>query len=86
MAELLITCIKKDSSGNIVSVGIDNEVFDVNTIAKKIWDMENSYFTLAMGIRVKVFALRHPDTNEPYLSTSPNIKLPNSLNFLPKCR
>lgn len=86
MAELLITCIKKDQEGQIFEIGINDEIFDVKTIANKIWSNENSYFTVAMGIRVKVFAFRHPLTKEPYLSTTANAKLPNSLNFLPKCK
>jgi len=85
MPEFVITCVKKDEKGAIVQVGIDTTAYDVETIANEIWNNKNSYFTNAMGIRVKVFAFRHPETNKPYLSTSPNVKLPNSLKFLPKC-
>lgn len=85
MSEFIITCVKKDERGKICKVGIDNKLFDIDEIANQIWNNKNTYFTSAMGMRVKVFAIRDPDTNKPYLSTSPNIKLPNSLNFLPKC-
>ncbi len=85
MSEFIITCVKKDESGKICKVGIDNKLFDIDEIANQIWNNKNTYFTNAMGIRVKVFAIRDPETNKPYLSTSTNIKLPNSLNFLPKC-
>jgi hypothetical protein len=85
MAEFLITCVKKNEHGIIVQVGIDNTRYDIETIANEIWNNKNSYFINAMGIRVKVFAFRHPETNKPFLSTSSNIKFPNSLNFIPKC-
>lgn len=83
--ELVISCVKKNNQGNIVQVGIDGEIFDVNTIAERIWAREYAYFAIAMGIRVRVFAMRDPVSNEPYLTTTTNQKLPNSLNFLPKC-
>jgi hypothetical protein len=86
MTEFLVTCVKKDEKGAIAQVGVDAALYDVETIADEIWNNKNSYFTNAMGHRVKVFAFRHPETNKPYLSTSTNIKLPNSLNFLPKCK
>ncbi len=85
MTEFLITCVKKDEHGIIIQVGIDNTMHEIETIANEIWNNKNSYFINAMGIRVKVFAFRHPETNKPYLSTSANIKFPNSLNFIPKC-
>ncbi len=85
MSEFIITCVKKDEHGKIYKVGIGDTLFDVEAIAEQIWNNRHSYFTNAMGIRVKVFAIRDPETNRPYLSTSPNIRLPNSLNFLPKC-
>ena len=85
MAEFLITCVKKNEHGIIVQVGIDNTRYDIETIANEIWNNKNSYFINAMGIRVKVFAFRHPETNKPFLSTRTNIKFPNSLNFIPKC-
>ena len=86
MTELLITCVKKNAQGNILQVGINGDIFDVKTIAEKIWSRENMYFTMANGIRVRVFALRHPSTNEPYLTTTTNLKLPNNLKYLPKCQ
>jgi hypothetical protein len=86
LTEFLITCVKKDERGIIVQVGIDNKIYDIEPIANDIWNNKNSYFTTAMGHRVKVFAFRHPETNKPYLSTSTNFRLPNSLNFLPKCK
>jgi hypothetical protein len=85
MAEFLITCVKKNEHGIIVQVGIDNARYDIETIANEIWNNKNSYFINAMGIRVKVFAFRNSETNKPFLSTSSNIKFPNSLNFIPKC-
>jgi hypothetical protein len=85
MTEFLITCVKKNEKGVIVQVGISGTIYDIEIIASEIWNNKNSYFTTAMGHRVKVFAFRHPETNKPYLSTSTNIKFPNSLNYLPKC-
>ncbi len=85
MTEFLITCVKKNEKGVIVQVGISDTIYDIEIIASEIWNNKNSYFTTAMGHRVKVFAFRHPETNKPYLSTSTNIKFPNSLNYLPKC-
>ena len=86
MSEFLITCVKKDESGTIIQVGIDDKIYDIDTIADEIWNNKNSYFINAMGIRVKIFAFRHQETNKPYLSSSTNIKFPNSLNFMPKCK
>lgn len=86
LTDFIITCVKKDEHGVIVQVGIDNKIYDVDSIANEIWNNKNSYFTNAMGHRVKVFAFRHPETNKPYLSTSTNNKLPNNLNFIPKCK
>ena len=86
MTEFLITCVKKNEKGEIVQVGISDTMYDVQIIASEIWNNKNSYFTTAMGHRVKVFAFRHPETDKPYLSTSTNIKFPNSLNYLPKCQ
>ena len=86
MTELVITCVKKNPQGIVLQVGIDGDIFDVKTIAEKIWSRENTYFTIANGMRVRVFALRHPSTNEPYLSTTTNSNLPNNLKFLPKCQ
>ena len=86
MTEFLITCVKKNEKGVIVQVGISDTIHDIEIIASEIWNNKNSYFTIAMGHRVKVFAFRHPKTNKPYLSTSTNIKFPNSLNYLPKCQ
>ncbi len=86
MTEFLITCVKKNEKGVIVQVGISDTIYDIEIIASEIWNNKNSYFTTAMGHRVKVFAFRHPETNKPYLSTSTNIKFPNSLNYLPKCQ
>ncbi len=86
MTEFLITCVKKNEKGVIVQVGISDTIYDIEIIANEIWNNKNSYFTTAMGHRVKVFAFRHPETNKPYLSTSTNIKFPNSLNYLPKCQ
>ncbi len=86
MTEFLITCVKKNEKGVIVQVGISDTMYDIEIIANEIWNNKNSYFTTAMGHRVKVFAFRHPETNKPYLSTSTNIKFPNSLNYLPKCK
>ncbi len=85
MTELIITCVKKNTQGIIMQVGINGNIFDVKTIAEKIWSRENTYFTVANGIRVRVFALRHPSTNEPYLTTTTNVKLPNNIKYLPKC-
>ena len=85
MTEFLITCVKKNEKGVIVQVGISDTIYDIDIIASEIWNNKNSYFTTAMGHRVKVFAFRHPETGKPYLSTSTNIKFPNSLNYLPKC-
>ena len=85
-SEYIISCIKKDDQGNIVKVGIDGEIFDIKTIAEKILTKENSYFIIAMGIRVRVFAMRDPLSNELYLTSTTNKKLPNSLNFLPRCK
>jgi hypothetical protein len=86
MTEFLITCVKKNENGVIMQVGISDTVYDIEIIANEIWNNKNSYFTTAMGHRVKVFAFRHPETNKPYLSTSTNIKFPNSLNYLPRCK
>jgi Protein of unknown function (DUF3892) len=86
LTEFLITCVKKDNHGIITHVGIDDKIYDIDTIANEIWNNKNNYFTNAMGHRVKVFAFRHPETNNPYLSTSTNVKFPNSLNFIPKCK
>ncbi len=86
MTEFLITCVKKNEKGAIVQVGISDNIYDIEIIASEIWNNKNSYFTTAMGHRVKVFAFRHPETDKPYLSTSTNIKFPNSLNYLPKCQ
>ncbi|HXT83083.1 MAG TPA: hypothetical protein VN704_01950 [Verrucomicrobiae bacterium] len=86
MSEFLITCIKKDESGAIIQVGVNDKIYDVDMIADEIWNNKNSYFINAMGIRVKIFAFRHPETNKPYLSSSTNIKFPNSLNFMSKCK
>jgi hypothetical protein len=86
MTEFLITCVKKNEKGVIVQVGISGTIYDIEIIASEIWNNKNSYFTTAMGHRVKVFAFRHPETGTPYLSTSTNIKFPNSLNYLPKCQ
>jgi hypothetical protein len=85
-SEYVISCIIKNDQGNIEKVGIDGEIFDVKTIAEKILSRENSYFIIAMGIRVRVFAMRDPLSNELYLTSTTNQKLPNSLNFLPKCK
>ena len=85
-SEYIISCVKKNDQGNIVKVGIDGELFDVKTIAEKILARENSYFIIAMGIRVRIFALRDPRSNELYLTSTTNEKLPNSLNFLPRCK
>ena len=86
MSEFLITCVKKDVSGTIIQVGIEDKIYDIVMIADEIWNNKNSYFINAMGIRVKIFAFRHPETNKPYLSSSTNIKFPNSLNFMSKCK
>lgn len=86
MTELLITCVKKNTQGIIVQVGINGNIFDVKTIAQKIWSRENTYFTIANGIRVRVFAIRRPSNGEPYLTTTTNLKLPNNLKYLPKCQ
>jgi hypothetical protein len=85
-SEYVISCIIKNDQGNIEKVGIDGEIFDVKTIAEKILSRENSYFIIAMGIRVRVFAMRDQLSNELYLTSTTNQKLPNSLNFLPKCK
>lgn len=85
-SEYIISCVKKNDQGNIVKVGIDGELFDVKTIAEKILARENSYFIIAMGIRVRIFAMREPHSNELYLTSTTNEKLPNSLNFLPRCK
>ena len=85
-SEYVISCIKKNDQGIIVKVGIDGEIYDVKTIAEKILARENSYFIIAMGIRVRVFAMRDPLSNELYLTSTTNEKLPNSLNFLPRCK
>lgn len=85
-SEYVISCIIKNDQGNIEKVGIDGEIFDVKTIAEKILSRENLYFIIAMGIRVRVFAMRDPLSNELYLTSTTNQKLPNSLNFLPKCK
>jgi hypothetical protein len=84
-SEYVISCVKKNAQGNIEKVGIDGEIFDAKTIAEKILTRENAYFTLVMGIRVRVFVMRDPITKEPYLTTTTNNKLPNNLKFLPKC-
>lgn len=84
-SEYVITCVKKNAQGNIEKVGIDGEIFDVKTIAENILSRQYAYFTLVMGIRLRVFVLRDPNTKEPYLTTTTNKKLPNNLNFLPKC-
>jgi Protein of unknown function (DUF3892) len=85
ISEYIISCVKKNDQGDIVKVGIDGELFDVKTIAEKILARENSYFIIAMGIRVRIFAMRDPRSNELYLTSTTNEKLPNSLNFLPRC-
>ena len=85
-SEYIISCIKKNDQGSIVKVGIDGELFDVKTIAEKILARENSYFIIAMGIRLRIFAMRDRRSNELYLTSTTNEKLPNSLNFLPRCK
>ena len=85
MAEILITCIKKDKSGSIIQVGLDNNSLqDVEKIANEIWNNVNTYFINAMGIRVKVHAFRDKN-NKPFLSSGFNNKMPNSLRYLPLC-
>lgn len=86
MEDLIITCIKKNEHGNIIQVGIGNELFDIETIADQIWNNKNAFFTNVMGMRVRVNAFRLPETNKPYLTTGKNIQMPNNLKFLPKCK
>jgi hypothetical protein len=85
LAEKIITCVKKNENGVIIQVGIDGSLLDVETVASHIWNNIHSYYTNAMGIRVKVHAFRDQKTNRPYLTTSANNKLPNNLKYLPIC-
>lgn len=83
--EYTINCIKKDPSGTITHVGVEREMIDVRTVAEKIWSRQAIYYINAMGIRIRVFAMRKADNNEPYLTTAANKNLPNNMKFLPKC-
>lgn len=85
IAEYTINCIKKDSKGAITHVGIDKEVVDIHTIAERIWSRQAIYYINAMGIRVRVLAMKRPENDEPYLTTAANKNLPNNIKFLPKC-
>ncbi|HET6591156.1 MAG TPA: DUF3892 domain-containing protein [Candidatus Nitrosocosmicus sp.] len=85
IAEYTINCIKKDSKGTITHVGVDQEIVDIQTIAERIWSKQAIYYINAMGIRVRVLAMKRTDSGEPYLTTAANKNLPNNIKFLPKC-
>lgn len=86
MEELIISCIKKNQYGVITHVGIDNKLYDVESIAEQIWNNKKAYFTNVMGMRIRVNAFRLPETNKPYLTTAKNTNMPNNLKFLPVCK
>jgi hypothetical protein len=85
IAEYTINCIKKDSTGHITHVGVDHEIVDIHKVAERIWSRQGIYYINAMGIRVRVLAMKRADNNEPYLTTAANKNLPNNIKFLPRC-
>lgn len=85
IAEYTINCIKKDSKGIITHVGVEQEIFDIHTVAQKIWSRQAIFYINAMGIRVRVLAMKRSDNDEPYLTTAAKKDLPNNIKFLPKC-
>ncbi len=85
MSDYYITCVTKDNRGVILQVGIDGQRYDVLQIANHIWNKEHRFFTSVNGNTVIVRAFRYSDTNRPYLTTHPDGKLPNNLDYLPIC-
>ena len=82
---MYITCVIHDpSSGNIASVGINDQVYFVSTVAQWINSRQHDVYTRRNGKAAKVYA-RQSISGKWYLTTEPNSTQEDNLDFLPDC-
>src|SRR6476660_1197183 len=85
MREFEISCVLPDISGVINKVGIWDDIFTVQEVAT--WILNKTYRFYAYKRRHKIY-LKTRRTNYSgrlYLTTDPNDKRENNLDFLPYC-
>lgn len=88
MQRFLITCVNKNSSDDIIAVGLsDGRVFDPSVIINDINNGLASFYTITLdGEQADVY-VKPPNAKVPhwFLTTHPDGLLPNNLDNLRKC-
>ena len=86
MAEYEINCIRHDQNKVITHVGLKEDgVYIVPEIVENIRQNKHTYFTIRGGYRARVYARQRSDTGRWFLTTDPDGRDANNLDFLPYC-
>jgi hypothetical protein len=86
VAQYLIKCVIKDQNDVIIQVDIMGGLrFDVQAVAEYIREGKHEFYTTTPDGQhtVQVHAIRRDGIS--YITTSPDGRLPNNLDFLPVC-
>lgn len=89
MSEHLITCVTRDKSRNITHVRLNNGNYVlVQNIIDSIMNGTAEYYTTTpLGLQVKVFVKKNPNSKTVYLTTNPDsVNTTNVFELLPSCR
>ena len=87
MGDYEIVCKVHDSKKVITHVGIKNsKTYPVLTVVNWIRTKTHSFYVNRGGHRVKVHARQRSDTKRWFLTTDPDGRDANNLDFLPDCK
>ena len=85
MANLLITCIQ-ESEGRITHVEVqDNGIQSISKVIAWI-DRGHTFYALENYQRAVVYKKQHPESKRWFLTTNPDDRNENNLDFLPTCK
>ena len=85
MREFKISCVVEDIHGVIHKVGIWDNMFTVQEVAIWIIDKTYRFYTNKNGYKTYLKPRRTSYSGRLYLTTDPNDKRENNLDFLPYC-
>ena len=84
MAELFISCVKKDTRGVVTNVGINGTSYPVLTVVQWLLDKTHTAYTYERGQKAKVYPRKSINGNW-FLTTKPDSTTENNLDFLDVC-
>ena len=85
MREFEISCVVQDITGVINKVGIWEDIFTVQEVATWILNKTYRFYAYKRGHKTYLKPRRTNYSGRLYLTTDPNDKRENNLEFLPSC-